>query len=407
MKSYFRLYEECFFVDDATGKACIYNLLNGNVYSLSEKEAILITLCENNTNLNEIHKLCDLSDESINMILNKLNCNDLGSYYDKPVFVEKMLASKKIQEVMFNQPIESISRAFIILDNSCDLNCKYCNNDYITKSSCMKCFRKTKGKDKTSFSEYVFALGYLDTVGEIKDIYFAGGDLLNNYDRNLEIIRYAASLSFKEIYVFIGGNRDVEKSVLENLSKYATLILQIEITDEQSLEENKLLNSIRNINNMKAIISLLFDVNEISKLYTIIIKKTKELYSEMQSLVDVAIDKKNLSDKKVRSILHQLRKTSLYDYAASIEYSQCMNQTLTITDEGTISVCPRLNHSCGRISDIYNCLSKAIMYKYWKLNKDKINRCSHCGFRYICDDCRYIEYILSNDLYSMNTCPIK
>lgn len=41
------------------------------------------------------------------------------------------------------------------------------------------------------------------------------------------------------------------------------------------------------------------------------------------------------------------------------------------------------------------------------MTKDKIKSYSTCGFKYVCDDCRYIEYSLSkeNDLLSMNTCP--
>ena len=68
----------------------------------------------------------------------------------------------------------------------------------------------------------------------------------------------------------------------------------------------------------------------------------------------------------------------------------CLNKKLSITKEGLIKNCPSLSKSYGNVNN--TSLEKVVnkkSFKYlWEINKDQINVCKDCEFRYICSDCR-------------------
>ncbi|MEO5775454.1 MAG: grasp-with-spasm system SPASM domain peptide maturase [Flavobacterium sp.] len=78
----------------------------------------------------------------------------------------------------------------------------------------------------------------------------------------------------------------------------------------------------------------------------------------------------------------------------STGYNTCLNRKISIDINGNIKNCPSMSESFGNIKD--NTLEEALNHpnfkKYWNINKDQIEVCKDCEFRYICTDCRaYIE----------------
>lgn len=89
----------------------------------------------------------------------------------------------------------------------------------------------------------------------------------------------------------------------------------------------------------------------------------------------------------------------------SIKHNTCLNRKISIDFEGNIKTCPSVKEVIGHITTInFNeGLINSKLKKYWDINKDEINTCKDCEFRYICSDCRaYLEQ--PNDIYSK---PIK
>lgn len=81
-------------------------------------------------------------------------------------------------------------------------------------------------------------------------------------------------------------------------------------------------------------------------------------------------------------------------YTESIEHNSCLNRKISIDVKGNLKNCPSMNESFGNIKDttFSETLEKIEFKKYWNINKDKINVCQDCEFRYICTDCRaYVE----------------
>ncbi len=71
-------------------------------------------------------------------------------------------------------------------------------------------------------------------------------------------------------------------------------------------------------------------------------------------------------------------------------YNSCLNRKVGIDVDGLIKNCPTQNKSFGNIQtdDLLEiCLSKDFQ-ELWNINKDQINVCKDCEFRYICSDCR-------------------
>lgn len=88
-------------------------------------------------------------------------------------------------------------------------------------------------------------------------------------------------------------------------------------------------------------------------------------------------------------------------FIESRNHNSCLNQKISIDNEGEIRNCPSMKESFGNVKEVMliDALSKEDFKKYWFLTKDKIQVCKDCEFRYICMDCRaFIEN--PNNIYS-------
>lgn len=72
------------------------------------------------------------------------------------------------------------------------------------------------------------------------------------------------------------------------------------------------------------------------------------------------------------------------------KFNTCLNRKISIDENGDIKNCPVLQKSYGNIKTVS--LQSAIAQKefkeLWEVNKDQIDVCKDCEFRYICTDCR-------------------
>lgn len=83
------------------------------------------------------------------------------------------------------------------------------------------------------------------------------------------------------------------------------------------------------------------------------------------------------------------------------KFNTCLNRKISITKEGLIKNCPFMKRTYGNImkESVTQIAKTKIFRELWGLNKDKINVCKDCEFRYVCTDCRaYVED--PEDIYS-------
>jgi len=71
-------------------------------------------------------------------------------------------------------------------------------------------------------------------------------------------------------------------------------------------------------------------------------------------------------------------------------HNTCLNQKISVDKNGFIKGCPSMNQSYGKISEntINEVLQIKEVQKLWTINKNEIEICKDCEYRYCCTDCR-------------------
>ncbi len=87
------------------------------------------------------------------------------------------------------------------------------------------------------------------------------------------------------------------------------------------------------------------------------------------------------------------------NFTESIVHNSCLANKLAIDKNGHIKNCPAMKDSFGSITSvsIEEVITKKNFKKYWNINKDQIDTCKDCEFRYICTDCRAFLEEPNND----------
>jgi len=92
------------------------------------------------------------------------------------------------------------------------------------------------------------------------------------------------------------------------------------------------------------------------------------------------------------------------------KYHDCLAGTVSLTADGFVLPCPLLRNMV--VGDIREKTFKKIVGKskklreFWTMTKDKIESCSSCPLRYLCHDCRALEYQASGDIMGIEYCPL-
>lgn len=77
-------------------------------------------------------------------------------------------------------------------------------------------------------------------------------------------------------------------------------------------------------------------------------------------------------------------------FCESMQYNSCLNSKVSIDINGDIKNCPSMTKSFGNINNttLKYTINKKDFQSFWNINKDKIEVCKDCEYRYICSDCR-------------------
>jgi len=77
-------------------------------------------------------------------------------------------------------------------------------------------------------------------------------------------------------------------------------------------------------------------------------------------------------------------------YLESLRFNSCLNRKVSIDAGGEIRNCPSMPASFGNAKTTR--LDAAVMdeafREFWEVNKDQVETCRDCEFRYVCPDCR-------------------
>ena len=361
---YFRINPECCFIRGETCGA-IYDLIDEKLYALNQDEAKLITSCEKNNPIQ--------GDEKF---LSELKQKLLGNFYNNKVYVQRLRVGSLIENVL--QPPE-IHKAFLEINNSCERDCWFCGYHGIKRSlGCMGC-NKWKENGKTLSLE-----GWKKVINQLSDmnckkIFIIGGDLTLEWEKTREILDYVKEKSI-EIYVTI-NQKSVSDDIIEDLDGKAKLIIQ---TDNY--------NNIISDNFIYLLVTNSKNGNDLSKIQS----KNVMIDNVIEKISTLSSDHPMMSKTKVSPV-------NLYQFWSNLEYHPCLGHTLAICNNGNILPCPMMrDHIIGNVIDdeIYTIFKQewGRINKFWKLNLDKVEKCTSCEFRYTCSDCRALEESLTGKL---------
>jgi radical SAM protein with 4Fe4S-binding SPASM domain len=89
-----------------------------------------------------------------------------------------------------------------------------------------------------------------------------------------------------------------------------------------------------------------------------------------------------------------------FAYFYSQKYNICWGHKTAIDIDGSIKVCLWSDKTLGNIlqDDVKKMIIKGVFDEYWNLEKNKIDICSQCEYRYGCPDCRVQAFKENNYL---------
>ncbi len=82
--------------------------------------------------------------------------------------------------------------------------------------------------------------------------------------------------------------------------------------------------------------------------------------------------------------------TNLPFITEAFNYNSCLNKKISIDRKGNIKNCPAMKESYGNLEGkkLLDVVNLEQFQNLWNINKDQIEICRDCEFRYICQDCR-------------------
>jgi SPASM domain peptide maturase of grasp-with-spasm system len=178
-------------------------------------------------------------------------------------------------------------------------------------------------------------------------------------ERILEILSYTKGKHFRGVQLLTryDAQQTSERNVRKILKKFPTLALTIHGSPGNKLIKN---NPIEDLEGFE-LGFILFIKQEISSCSSCGIINSKSFHAP-----------------------------TLEGFAENVNFNGCLNRKIAIDEQGEIRNCPSMTKSYGNIDEVKletvagNEKFKAL----WSLNKDKIDVCRDCEYRYICTDCR-------------------
>ncbi|WP_299214288.1 grasp-with-spasm system SPASM domain peptide maturase [uncultured Dokdonia sp.] len=146
----------------------------------------------------------------------------------------------------------------------------------------------------------------------------------------------------------------------------------------------------------KKLKSLMFKFPIITKIYIHSsienkIVKDEELFTNIGTRIIIFTTQKIHSNKCCGIINEKsLVIRDIYGTSENINFNSCLYKKISIDVNGEIKNCPSMSKSYGNIksNSLKEITANTSFKKYWNINKDQINICQDCEFRYICTDCR-------------------
>lgn len=208
----------------------------------------------------------------------------------------------------------------------------------------------------------------------------------SNHDFN-GIFKQLEDLGCKHIQIRFFDR--IKKNILEEINKYTkqSTIKSIEIAlkYDPTLSYNHLEKMCKE--NLRIFSVFIHSAPE----YQIksVLKSKKNSDSHIASII---YDKDEIIfDKQCGLVSKEYFAVNVKLFTEAQKFNTCLNRKISIDVNGEIKNCPSADRSFGNIENkpLQSALNEKAFNALWQINKDKVQVCKDCEFRYICTDCRF------------------
>ncbi|MEG0691157.1 MAG: radical SAM protein [Clostridium sp.] len=413
MKEYFRLYGHVFLESGDMG-ACLYNILDGSIISLSEEKKECIVQTEKNIKLSEIK---NLNYE----FYDKLKKLKLGAFYNEKIYIEKFKwgLSKEMKKILKENHKINILQLEVTTD--CNLNCKFCEKDSEVLIRKTGCNRKKEDNRRLIANEYKDIISQvIDLQCNIIEIY--GGEPFRNFGLIKDIVEFARSRGIENFRIYTNGtliNQEIIDFIKVNKVNLNIQVISASKEKYDVICDYKGAFDIINTN----INMLLSESIEFTFTYMLFRDNERDMNRDIEyyKAFGKDIQVQFIYPKPFNAFYSKKIIPKIYDYKSKLinlklplyEYLQenncCLGNKIAVLSDGDISTCIMskkltfANYFNERRLHL-NINNKYEQLKY--LSKDKIEGCNKCQFRYGCLECRAIEIEATGKLNGMEYCSL-
>lgn len=361
-------------------RSAIYNTNDGNVYSINKSaEEIILSSSKENDFFGQLIKLDLVGNDA---------------------FSEPKITAP---------PSNKLDFIWLSLTSKCNLKCLHCYNESSPSTN----------NDKLKFEDWKSVIDQSASVG-CKQIQFIGGEPM--LDNNIfQLAKYSRHVGYDFIEIFSNGTlitrEDIKK--IKNLNINLAISLysnQDNIHDQVTKVNGSFKQTIETMELLKEA-----EIN--TRVGVVIMKQNQETIEETLGLVKkfgfnggkhpdiirpIGRGNNNLLPDEILVRKYGLITTpnfitNLNDFTKNYFYNPCWYGKLSIDSSGDIFPCiTAKTKSIGIVKD--NCINEVVnseqTHNLWSINKDKIETCCVCEYRYACGDCRPLTEAENNNLYS-------
>ncbi|MEK7634705.1 MAG: radical SAM protein [Patescibacteria group bacterium] len=388
-KNRFSLANHCFLIKGAK-RGAIYNLKEGDVYSIDEHAAKLLEECEAGLDIKKILEDKSAEIQSVAMsYLESLAAFDLGQFLGDNGKVIKI-------PIMEPHPLEFI---WLEVTTGCNLRCVHC---YSSSSSSLL------GEGRMMEADWIRVMKEAYAIG-CRKLQFIGGEPFALGEQLLRLVSVCRDLGYKMIEIYTNATLIddskiqflAEKEISVAVSIYGNTSEIHEAVTKGTGSFNRTITTLKKLiaRNIPTRVGLIgMNINEDH------IDETIKFLKEDMGVKNVKLDlirpsgrsyNGNLVSQKLmeKVILREPRfpKCTIETFQRAQYGNNCFSKEICVTASGDVFPCiMERDITLGNILDVS--LAHIIQEKTVKqirgLNKDKIEVCKDCEYRYCCFDCR-------------------
>ncbi|MFH1551928.1 MAG: radical SAM protein [bacterium] len=395
LRKYFNLNPDCFLIKGKK-RGAIYDLVNGDVYSIDEDSVDILTQCEKRISMGEVIRLISgVESQEILEYFSKLESLGLGEITDKGQNIQKqILSSLGIKK--------NLDFIWLELTEKCNLRCLHCYGQ--------EDFKQKDRDDKRSLILYDDWIRIIKEARQqgCRKLQFIGGEPMLFKGNIFELIKLAKVLEYEIIEVFTNATL-LRKEDINLLAKYGAQVAisvysyRSEIHDKITRQKgsfNKTVNNVKALRaeNVKVRLALtVMKQNEGDITETVDFLKDLNDSEDWGSIDVVRCVGGGLNKEILPKKMIPVQRNANFGRISKEQFFRrksghsCWQGKLCVTFAGDVLPCIMgRNEKIGNIKkdSLTGILNSDKLIKLWGLSKDKIEVCRDCEYRYVCFDCR-------------------